>query len=184
MSQPGLVLRGAGLLASALISEVSFQLRGAVDPHQHYLVLTVIAVWLLGSVLCQRIMTRTTWAEGARFAWAALDALSVTAILLIDRALESALMALYPALVGIAALWMRVALVLLTTVLVELGYLLLIGAAVLFQQVPLQHPPHWPVTVMVVLLLEGLGVAYLVHRVSTLRQPHSSSNPPGKGYGA
>jgi serine/threonine-protein kinase len=165
--QPGLVLRAAGLVASALVSQISFQLRGAPDSHQHYLVITVIGLWLSGSVLCQRATTKPAHAERARFAWAALDALSVTAILLLDEAAESVLMALYPALVGISGLWFRPHLVLLATTLSELGYLLLITTTVFVTKQPLQHPPHWPAIFMVVLALEGLCVAYMAHRVSS-----------------
>jgi hypothetical protein len=75
------------------------------------------------------------------------------------------------------AMALRVPLVLLTTVLTELGYLVLVMAAVLFGHPELQHPPHWPVIVMVVLALEGLAVAYLVHRVSAPRGSRGATAP-------
>jgi len=176
-SQPALALRVTGLLASALVSEVSFRLREAPDPLQHHLVLLVIGLWLIGSVVCQKLIAKPAWTERGRFAWAALDALSVTAILLTDAAVDSSLIALYPSLVALSGLWQRVPLVLLTTVLTELGYLVLVMAAVLFGHPELQHPPHWPVIVMVVLALEGLGVAYLVHRVSAPRASRGGTAP-------
>ena len=91
----------------------------------------------------------------------------MTAILMIDEAVESVLMALYPALVGISGLWFRARLVLLTTALSELGYVLLITMTHFVARNQLQDPPHWPAIFMVVLALEGFGIAYLAHRVST-----------------
>jgi tRNA A-37 threonylcarbamoyl transferase component Bud32 len=168
--QPGLVLRGSGLVASAFVSEISYQIRGGSDPLQHYRIIAVIGLWLVGSLLCQKASARPAWAERARFAWATLDALSVTAILLLDEAVESGLIALYPALVALSGLWLRVPLVLLTTVLSELGYLLLVVTAVLSGDVRLDQPLHWPVIVMVVLALEGLEVAYFVDRMRTFNR--------------
>jgi serine/threonine-protein kinase len=179
LDAPGLTLRLAGLLASAGLSEVWFRVFlkrekfSAITQQellqQHYLALLVMGVWLTGSVLCHVTLTRRGWTERVRYAWATLDVLAVTAVLGLYHGVASPLIALYPALVGISGLWLRMPLVLLTTVLVEAGYLVLL----LLNEVPKigdrpLYLPHWPVIIMVIMALEGLGVAYLVHRVRAL----------------
>ena len=91
-------------------------------------------------------------------------------ILLLARALESPLVALYPALVATSGLWLRVPLVLFTTGTVVLGYGVLLVEAGLRGR--LRGPSHWHVLVLVVVILTGLSVAYLMHRVSALTWFH------------
>ena len=57
-SQPAVALRATGLLASALVSEVSFRLREAPDPLQHHLVRLEIGLRLIGSMVCQELIAK------------------------------------------------------------------------------------------------------------------------------
>jgi hypothetical protein len=138
-------------------------------------VLAVLAGWAVASVLCQMAMQRTRHTDLVRFLWAGADATLVTAILLIDHALNSPLLALYPALVAASGLWQRVRLVAFTTALTLTGYLLLVlkeyhsGAGGV--------PWHWHLITMVILLFSGFVVAYLVHRVRVLSH-FSEARPP------
>lgn len=173
-TNPGMVLRLLGLAASALVSEMSFQLRDiAVNPAlgekayvlSHYGVIGVMLFWMLASWGCHAVMAKPRWADRMLFAWAALDVASLTAILALDRAVESGLLALYPVLIALSGLWMRVQIVALTTALVAWGYVALMA---IYGPRNLTDPPHWPFIVLVVLCLEGLCVAYMVHRIRQL----------------
>jgi hypothetical protein len=164
--QPALVSR---LLAMALclsISATAYQIYHHVSLGRHLAVLAVLGVWALISLLCQKALTSRSRADAARFAWAGADVACLTAILLIDQGLESPLTALYPALIATSGLWLRVPLVAFTTGAVAFGYSLLVLHT--YHRQAAHVPPHWHLVVLVVLVLSGLSVAYLVHRVRAL----------------
>lgn len=182
---PGMSLRLTGLAVSALVSEISFQLHTASmnhsasdmvqipqQAHLHYAVIATMVLWSLGSWGCHLGMRQPAWEERIRFAWATLDVLSLTAILALDRAVESGLIALYSALIAFSGSWLRVPIVALTTALIAWCYVLLM---LLYGPSNLTDPPHWPFIVLVVFCLEGFCVAYLVHRMGQLSQNRDRS---------
>ncbi len=181
--QPALAARLVALVICAVISEVAWRWPPKLgkpnysDLHtQHLEVLAVLALWAVASILCQIYIHRTRHTDLVRFLWAGADAVFLTFILQIDKALYSPLLALYPALIAASGLWQRVRLVAFTAALTLIGYTLLML---------LYHPPqyanttsasgtsypwHWHLITMVVLVFTGLIVAYLVHRVRVLTQ--------------
>ena len=173
---PALVARLYAMVVCAGIVAVGYQLRHHISRSDHLKVLAVLALWASVSVACQWGLKSERWASTVRLLWAGADAASLTTILLIARALESPLVALYPALVATSGLWLRVPLVLFTTGMVVLGYgVLLVDAS---RRGALHAPSHWHLIALVVVILTGLSVAYLVHRVSALtgfyeRRPHA-----------
>ncbi len=177
--QPALAARLVALVVCAVISELASRLTvKPVDRTQHSAVLAVLAVWAIASVLCQIAIQRTRHTDLVRFLWAGVDATLVTAILLIDNALNSTLLALYPALVAASGLWQRVRLVLFTTALTLTGYLVLVLKEYQAAAGDVLLHWHWHLITMVVLAFTGLIVSYLVHRVRVLSQL-SEPRPPG-----
>ena len=172
--QPALVSRLGGLVVTAAISETAFRLglgsSWESDPsaEKHLAVMGVLGLWAVISILCQWAMKNERRAETVRFIWAGFDAALLTAILFIDEALQSPLIAMYPVLVAGSGLWLRVPLVVLTTAMAVVGYGLLMidgpqpGGESLC-------PPHWHVVVLAMVVLTGFIVSYLVHRVRVLR---------------
>ena len=163
---PALASRLFGVGVCAVISQIGYSLLHHHGVKQHQQVVLALAVWLGMSVLCQWGLNRDRAREIIRFMWAAADVAILTAVLLIDRALESPLLGLYPALVVVSGLWMRVPLVAFTTGLTAAGYgLLLFDAGVWRGGI---RNPHWHVIFFVGLLITGCVVTYLVHRVRVL----------------
>jgi serine/threonine-protein kinase len=128
--------------------------------------MSALILWALACLLCQRALERQRWADLARLAWAGADVASLTAVLHIDDALESPLVALYPALIAGSGLWFRVSVVRFTTQLCALGYAWLL--LVEYRRLGFLEHPHWHFIFLVVLALTGFIVAYHVHRVSVL----------------
>jgi len=178
--QPALASRLVGVAACAMISETSHRLGVGYDleqlQHQHVIqqhqnVMIVLGLWAVVSCCCQWAMGRERWAETVRFIWAGMDAALLTAILYIDQALQGPLIALYPVWVVGSALWLRVPLVLLTTVMAVLGYGFLIVDAK-YRGVVWQDPAHWHVIGLALVVLTGFIAAYLVFRVRVLSRFH------------
>jgi serine/threonine-protein kinase len=174
--QPALVSRLLAMAICTSISVTAYQIYHPGSPRRHLAVLTVLSLWAWISVLCQKALTTGLWAGAARFAWAGADVACLTAILLIDQALESPLTALYPALVATSGLWLRVPLVAFTTGTVVLGYTILVLHT--YHRHAAHVPPHWHLVVLVVLVLSGLSVAYLVHRVRALTRFYERGPEP------
>jgi len=172
--QPALVSRLGGVGVVAIISETAYQLSSffSLGPHssreQHLQVMGVLGLWAVISCLCQWALSNERRAETVRFIWAGLDATLLTALLLIDQALQSPLIAMYPVYVAASGLWLRVRLVVLTTVMAVVGYGCLIFDA-MHRQADLLWPPHWHIIVLAMVILTGFIVSYLVHRVHVLR---------------
>jgi len=176
--QPALVSRLAGISICAIISETAYRLNisnmhpiaqfheVAVNV-QHYRIIAVLAIWALISWICQWALLRERWPETTRYVWAGVDAATLTAILFIDQAVQSPLIAFYPVWVAGSALWMRVPLVLFTLGMALAGYVFLLVDAIHHRAVWL-FPFHWHGVILALLVLTGVIAAYLVHRVRVL----------------
>jgi eukaryotic-like serine/threonine-protein kinase len=174
--QPALVARLLGLVVCAGISETAYQIRPRGPLEEHLQVMAVLWTWGLLGLFFEWALKRPRWANTVRFLWSGVDLASLTAVLLIDRALESPLVVLFPTLVVASGFWLRVPLVLFTTGMALLGYaVLLLDAA---RRHVVDVPPHWHVIALVSLISTGLCVSYLVHRVGALTHFYERRPPP------
>jgi serine/threonine-protein kinase len=166
LRQPALVSRLCVMTVCMSVVITAWQLRQYMSPPQHRAVVGVLALWAVISMFCQRAIMNERRANTIRFVWAGADVCSLTAILLIAKALESPLLTLYPTLIAASGFWLRVPLVGFTTVLAFLGYCVLLVDP---YRPPAGHmPPHWHLLSLMTLIVVGLSVAYLVHRVGAL----------------
>lgn len=174
--QPVLVARLAGLGACTLISELIYQIKHHLPLITHVQTMTVLVVWILASILYQRLMDQKRWSDLARTAWAITDVVCLTAVLFLDGSLNGPLMTCYPALVAASGLWFRIRFVVLTTALTVTGYVGLILHC--YSQHQLLERPDWYLNFISTILITGSCVAYLVYRVRALsrfyeRRPQS-----------
>lgn len=164
--QPSLVARLAGLGMIAAIAQVTYQIKHHVPLALHAQIMSVLGIWALVSVVCQWAMKREGWGEGARLVWAACDAVLLTAVLLLDEAFNGPLMIAYAALVAASGLWLRVIIVVFTTILTMVGYgVLLLNA---YWQPGQVQRMNWHLIFVVMLAIIGFCVSYLVYRVRAL----------------
>ncbi|MBI5396696.1 MAG: serine/threonine protein kinase [Verrucomicrobia bacterium] len=166
--EPALSSRLAGLTVCAAIAQVNYSLTHSVPFALHAKIMAAMAVWALVSLACQWAMRRERWAAVVRFVWGGADVALLTAVLEIDEALASPLVALYPALIVASGLWFRVPVVAVTTAAAVIGYVWLL-AAECWRTGQTQVPqPHWHLMFLATLVLVGFVVAYQVHRVRAL----------------
>jgi eukaryotic-like serine/threonine-protein kinase len=164
--QPALVSRLLGLALCAGIAHGAYLNLEYVTLRHHVQALSVLGLWAAASALCQWGMRFQRWAGPVRIAWAAADAIFLTAELHITEAVNGPLPALYPVLIAMSGLWFRPALVALTTVLAALGYGFLLACA--YQKgVPIDYS-HRHILYLVGLGITGFVVAYLVNRIRVL----------------
>jgi serine/threonine-protein kinase len=161
--EPALASRLGGLGAFALIIQANYLLLGSNTPALHFAVLGVVAVWALGSLLCQRLLTRRVWAEPVRYLWAGGEPFMVTALLILTGNEGSSLLIAYPLLVAGAGLWFQVRLVWFTTAMAEVAFALLA-----LEAARLREFPHHTLVFMAGLAVVGLVVAHQVQRVRAL----------------
>ena len=94
--------------------------------------------------------------------------LRLTAVLAIDDALVSPLVALYPALIVASGLWFHVPLVAVTTAASVVGYVYLLAEECWRTGKTEVPQPHWHLMFLAALVIVGFVVAYQVHRVRAL----------------
>jgi eukaryotic-like serine/threonine-protein kinase len=169
--QPALATR-LGALGVFYVVETINWLVGVVDLRFHVEVSLVVALWIVASVVCQRLLEHRRWSFAARYIWGTLDSLSLLTVLLCfaDGA-ASPLIVGYPLVIVASGLWFRVRFVWYMTGLSLLSYGVLLanlylggpGSEVLrFRQID-RH-----VIFVVGMILLGAIVSYLVERVRAL----------------
>ena len=149
---------------------------GAILQINHHLVIqtqsasarpmAVVLCWAFASLVFQRLLHRIRWADLARYAWAATDALLFTLLVFVNRGLDTSLVSGYFLLVSASGLWFRERMVWLTTLLSVAGYAALaIGDSLTdrFHEAPYRH-----VVFATALAASGIIVAYQIRRVRAL----------------
>jgi tRNA A-37 threonylcarbamoyl transferase component Bud32 len=176
--QPALALRLAALglfyISFLVVEALRHQYGFGEDPATvafHLKILAVLAVWTTASIVCQRLYDSQRWSIPARFLWGALDSLLLLAVLLVADGVASPLVVGYPLLIVGSGLWFRVRFVWFMTALSVVSY----GILTLdFYWTPLDLRPTFDPDVdrhvinILGLLVLGVAVAYLVHRLRTL----------------
>jgi serine/threonine-protein kinase len=164
--QPACAARVAGLAFCAVIAQARYQLAPHASLPVHLGVMSVLAVWLAGSMACQWMLGREQHAERGRWIWATMEVVFLTVLLRILDALISPLVASYAVLIAVAGLWLRERLVWVVTAASVFGYGLLVADAGQ-RRVPFSTP-HWHLIFVVVLIVLGAVVALQVHRFQRL----------------
>ena len=82
----------------------------------------VVAVWIVASIVCQRLLESRRWSVPACFVWGTLDSLALLAVLRLGNGAASSLVVGYPLVIVASGLWFRVRFVWFITVLSLLSY--------------------------------------------------------------
>jgi serine/threonine-protein kinase len=112
------------------------------------------------------LLRRRVWAERARYAWAATDAVALTCVLFILDAFDTDLIVAYPLLIAASGLWFRVRLIWFTTAVAIAGYAALYLYFSAF--VGAGGTRHYANIVMASMLVTGFVVARQVKRIWAL----------------
>jgi serine/threonine-protein kinase len=131
----------------------------------HWFVTGLVLVWAASAVGCQRLASRPGWRWRATYAWAALDVLLFTALLLRGNGPQSTLLVAYQLLIAGAALRSRIALVWCLTGLCSASYLALQADALWRRpEEKVAVPAHAAVIFVLSLVLMGLIMSLLLRR--------------------
>ncbi|MGA2061208.1 MAG: serine/threonine-protein kinase [Thermoguttaceae bacterium] len=180
--QPALASRLGGLALFYVIDWINF-LRGAIITDYHIKISIVLAVWVIGSVVCQRLVESRRWSMAAPFIWGTLDSILFLIVLLVGYGVASAMIVGYILLIVASGLWFRVRFVTYMAVLSLLSYgVLMVDYYYIWRpwldaqsDVPnLTFDRH--VIFAVSLAIAALIVAYLVERVRILSSFYGQKN--------
>jgi len=177
--QPALASRLGAFTLFYVVETVNY-LCSQVKWDFHWKVSTLVALWAVASIICQRIIDARRWDISTRFVWGVLDTICLLGVLLVGSGAASPLLVGYPLLIVGSGLWFRVRFVSFMTVLSLLSY----GVLVIdfywwrpYLQPPQQAGVDRHVFFAVALIVLGSVVAYLVHRVRTLSRFYGHEAP-------
>jgi serine/threonine-protein kinase len=165
--EPELVSRLGGLGLIAALTQFNFMHTVSAQVGLHISVMLVLGIWAAASVLFEALLRKGWKSETVRYVWAATDIVLVTALLKILGAIESTLLVGYPLLIAASGLWFRIRLVWFTTLLAELGYILLYFDH-WWRQGASWRPAQYPNIFMAALAVTGFVVARQVKRIWAL----------------
>lgn len=133
----------------------------------HLAVTGVELVWILASIILDRLSTLEGPGEPLRPVWIATDTVLLTVLLGLLEAGETSFVVGYPLLIAISGLWARVRLVWLTTALCLAGYTALAFHA-MSRGLPLTSGTkhHDPIAVIAVIAVTGYVIAQQVERAA------------------
>ncbi len=160
--KPAFASRSLGLTFIAVIVQGNYLIDGAGAVH-HWSIMGVLLTWGALSYLLQRLLSADYAPRSVEFAWASVDAVLFTALLLLANGPPSSLLAGYPLLIAAAGLWFRVRLVFFMTGVCLAGFLVVSAL-----RTPPDQPGHYPGIVGAILLVMGGIVAYQVRRIRVL----------------
>lgn len=165
--EPALASHLAGLAAFFGIEMANYHVAGVVDVAFHRKMIAVLAVWVLASVLLQRLLRRPALANLARFVWAGTDVVLLTVALLIADGVASPMVIGFPLLIAGSGLWFRERLVWFVTAASLLSYGVLIVES--YGRPPESQRLYYHHLIFcAALALIGVAVAFQVHRVRAL----------------
>ena len=169
--QPVLVTHLAALTLSAGINQVGFFVGGdTANPGVHFRVMSILVGWIVISAICQWLLRKPRWQSAVRFAWCAVDAALLTAVLAQNSVAPGPILVGYPLLITASGLFFRVRLVWFMTLACVVGYAILLGLRrQWFGGMEIGGPPwQYPIIFAVGLTVLGTVVAYQVYRVRVL----------------
>jgi serine/threonine-protein kinase len=119
--QPALASRLGALGIFYSVETVNF-CTGTINSKFHGRVSVVVALWVVASIICQRLIESRRWSLSARFIWGTLDSLALLTVLLLGNSAASSLVVGYPLVIVASGLWFRVRFVWFMTLLSLLSY--------------------------------------------------------------
>jgi serine/threonine protein kinase len=169
--QPVLLAHLVALGLAAGINQVGFLIGGdSESPGVHLRVMSILAGWMVLSVVCQWLLRGDRVQGAVRFGWCAADAGLLTAVLAQNSVPPGPILVGYPLLIVASGLFFRVRLVWFMTLSCVVGYAVLLG--VRRQQfadtLPGEPPWQYPIIFAAGLAVMGTVVAYQVFRVRVL----------------
>ena len=123
--KPALASRLGGLGIFYIVETINYWV-GTVDTAFHEKVSLVMALWIVASIVCQRLLESRRWSFPARYAWGTLDSLALLTVLLLANGAASPLVVGYPLVIVASGLWFRVRFVWFITILSLLSYSVLV----------------------------------------------------------
>ena len=169
--QPVLVTHLTALALSAGINQAGFVVGGdGANPGVHLRVMSILGGWIVVSVICQWLLRKPRWQSAVRFAWCAVDAALLTAVLAQNSVAPGPILVGYPLLITASGLFFRVRLVWFMTLACVVGYAVLLGLRrQWFGGMEVTDPPwQYPIIFAVGMAVLGTVVAYQVYRVRVL----------------
>ncbi len=163
--EPALVCRLAGVAATAAIVQIRYFFVQDVTPDYHYRIMSLFGLCAAMAFLFQRLLNNDSFAQAARFGWAASDVLIITSLFYLSPPPIGPILIGYPLIIAAAGLFFLVRLVLFTTVLSLLAFA---GLLLLRPQIIAAERPHYLLIFAVVLAVQGLITAHQVYRVRAL----------------
>jgi serine/threonine-protein kinase len=159
---PALVAHATGIVATAAIVEINY-LVNHPSWDLYTWIMSLLAGWLALVILFQFLLLRPRTAEIARYAWATIDIVLLTAALGFSGPPLGPLVIGYALILVGSGLWFRMGLVWYTTILSLASY------AFLALQLPQETAlPTYPVIFAAVLALIGFVTGYQLHRLQVL----------------
>ncbi|MBX3414908.1 MAG: serine/threonine protein kinase [Pirellulales bacterium] len=168
---PALASRVGVLAVFGLVEAVNYYGFATVPAGFHYRVTAIMAIWLMASLVLNRLMRVERWTTPVIFAWGALDILLLSLVLRTADGYASPLIVGYPLIIVGSGLWFRVRLVWFVTVMSLLSYAVLVADFYLVQvdlQQNFDRAYDRPVFFGVMLFVLGAVVAYQIRRVRAL----------------
>ncbi len=180
--QPALASRLGGLALFYVIDWINY-LRGTINADFHLKISIVLAIWVIGSIICQRLVETRRWSMAAPFIWGTLDSILFLIVLMIGDGVASAMIVGYILLIVASGLWFRVRFVTYMAVLSLLSYGVLTADYYYIWRPWLDPQSHVPyltfdrhVIFAVSLAIAALIVAYFVQRVRILSSFYGQKN--------
>jgi serine/threonine-protein kinase len=120
--EPALFVHTAAILGFLTVLQIShYTTDSPIAYHMKHV--TTMLVWLCLSFVLQRAMNHPALEQVARFAWATIDVALLTLILCMAEPPRGLLLIGYPALVAASGMFVRVRLVVFTTIATVIGFL-------------------------------------------------------------
>ena len=129
-------------------------------------IMIVLGLGAATALLFQGLLKRERWASIARYAWATVDVVLLTTLMISVEGLTTSLVAGFFILISASGLWFRERLVWYTSTLSVVAYGVLVGFEA-YRSGSLQNP-HLHVLFMALLTVSGLIIGYQVRRVRAL----------------
>ncbi len=123
--EPALAMRIFALFGFFLVQQFNFNLLASSDEKFNTRVTIILALWVILSLIAQRLIRLERWRMVAGFVWGTVDTALLTLVLWIANSVASPLIVGYPLLIVGAGLWFRVRLVWYMTALCTASYVLL-----------------------------------------------------------
>lgn len=169
--QPALVARLACVVLAALIIQVRFLVIGG-DLAYHSMVMSTLAAWAVAHAFFQWLLECRGTATLARYCWVTSDILFQTVVLFLVEGKVGPLVVGYPLIIAASGLFFRLPLVLYTTLLSAVCY-----GFFAWNRDDFGSYSHFAIIFMVILGVQGLIVAYQVHRVRILSRYYGAGVP-------